>query len=151
MKLFDKCQNILKESFVVLNRSRKSERSQFFSGCPPSQRGALGAGYNVPGWRARRLVFNTIVKIRNSCLLSNLIPGQMDMKSVPICAVKQVIVVAGRKSWSITFATSKPGAIIRMEIKIGFTACLAHQVFSHFFSSFCKRPCIVLTICKVIN
>ena len=54
------------------------------------------------------------------------------MKSVPICAVKQVIVVAGRKSWSITFATSKPGAIIRMEIKIGFTACLAHQVFSLF-------------------
>ena len=59
-----------------------------FSGCPPPQWGALGDGYDVPGWRARRLVFNTTVKIRNSCLSSNLIPGQMDTKSVLISAAK---------------------------------------------------------------
>ena len=112
---------------------KKIRKIIVFSGCPPSQWGALGEGYDVPGWRALRLVFNTIVKIRNSCLLSNLIPGQMDMKSVLICAVKQVIVAAGRKTWPTTCATSKPEAIIRMGIKIGFTACLARQVFSHFF------------------
>ena len=101
---------------------KKIRKISYFSGCPPPQWGALGDGYDVPGGRARRLVFNTTVKIRNSCLLSNLIPGQMDTKSVLISAAKQVIVLGGRKTWPTTCATSKPGVITRTEIKTGFMA-----------------------------
>ena len=54
------------------------------------------------------------------------------MMSVLISAVKQVIVSGGHKTWPTTCATSKPGVIIRMKIKIGFMAFPAHQVFRQF-------------------
>ena len=56
----------------------------------------------------------------------------MDMKSVLTSAAKQVIVLAGRKTWPTTCATSKPGVITRTEIKTGFMAFPAHQVFLQF-------------------
>ena len=145
---------LMTQSAVVLSQSTVRNYLKGlidFSGCPPPQQGALGAGYDVPGWRARRLVFNMTVKLQNPCLSSDLIPGQMDMKRVLISAAKQVIVLAGHKNWPTTCATSKPGVIIRMEIKIGFTGCLAQQVFSHLFSSCFKRACNVLNRCKFIS
>ena len=64
---------LMTQSAVVLSQSTVRNYLKGlidFSGCPAPQRGALGAGYDVPGWRVRRLVFDMTVKSQNRCLLS---------------------------------------------------------------------------------